>query len=119
MLPIEPPRALGGERNLALVGAILPIALVFVSAQTHNLILEFVLVLVALAFYGVWVGLINLAWRVDPWLSRTLPRFGGTPFLSWFLPQYKGYPHFIAAHSTGAVSDGERKAQRDREGFRR
>ena len=107
VLSVAPPRILQGERKFAILGAMFSaIFVIGLGAMTVGGPWFFPVVGFGFVVWFVWMAATSKAWQIDPQLSRTWPRF-------------HRYPHFIAAHSTGAVSDAKRKAERDREGFRR
>ena len=107
VLPIEPPRLLGGDRTLVIVGAMLSGSFTFALGAMALGGPYFVpIVVFGIVLWLGWVAAARRAWEIDPMLIRTWLRF-------------QRYPHFIAAHSTGAVPDSKRKALRAREGFRR
>lgn len=103
-MPITPQRLLGGERNLVIVGAAAGGLFVFqLAPRAHGSFLGvpllFIVSAVGVAFFLVWMTLVYLAWRIDPWLSKTLPRF-------------IALPHYLPAHSTGAASEFKRRVLR-------
>lgn len=103
-MSIAPPRLFGGERKLAIAGlGVSGFTCLFLASRvTGNLgFLPMQLVVFAsgLGFYAVWMGLLALTWRIDPWLSRTLPRF-------------LAHPKYMPAHSTTAASLVKRRALR-------
>ena len=107
VLSVTPPRVLSGERRFAILGAMFSAIFVLgFGAMAAGGPWFFPVVAFGFFVWFVWMAFAGKAWKIDPMLSRTWPRFNR-------------YPHFIAAHSTGAVPDSVRKAERAREGFRR
>jgi hypothetical protein len=101
-MSISPPRLFGGERNLAIAGfAVSGFTVLLLSPHvTGNfgfLPMSYVVTAAGIAFYFAWMGLLLVLWRIDPWLSRTLPRF-------------LSLPKFMPAHSTTAASSVLRRA---------
>lgn len=110
-MPITPQRLLGGERNLVIAGGAAGGLFVFqLAPRAHGSFLGvpllFVIAVAGVAFFLAWMALVYLAWRIDPWMSKTLPRFLKTP-------------HYLPAHSTGAASDFKRRVLRGKDHLRR
>ncbi len=105
-MSIAPARLLGGERRLTILGlAITGFTVLFLASRVSGNVgfvpMSFVVVAAGLAFYAVWMGLLLTIWRIDPWLSKTLPRF-------------LSHPKYMPAHSTGAASAEKRRALRSK-----
>lgn len=109
--PTDPPRLLGGERNLVILGAAAAVLFGFqvgphVSGSVLGLPPFVVVAACSLGFYFLWSAVVNVSWRIDPWMSRSLPRF-------------MSYPKFIPAHACGASSPGKRYTERQRSHLKR
>jgi hypothetical protein len=101
VMPITPQRLLGGERNLVIMGGAAAGMFVFqiaprMTGSFAGVPMLFVVVAIGIAFFFAWMGLVFMAWRIDPWMSKTLPRF-------------LSLPKYMPAHSTGAASDPKRR----------
>ena len=100
-MPITPQRLLGGERNLVIMGGAAAGMFVFQIAPRMTGSAFFMVVAIGIAFFFAWMGLVFTAWRIDPWMSKTLPRF-------------LSLPKYMPAHSTGAASDPKRRMIRSK-----
>jgi len=102
---IAPPKLFTGERHLGIAGfAVTGFVCMFLAPRVAGP-LQLIVFLSGIAFWLVWTALLAFLWHVDPWLSKTLPRF-------------LAYPKYMPSHSTTAASVRKRHALRSK-GFLR
>jgi hypothetical protein len=116
--PTEPPKILGGERNLVIMGAGAAALFGFmvapkVSGSFAGVPFFLVVMALALGFYLAWNLIAAICWRIDPWMLTHGWRMDGT------LPRFLKYPGHIPAHASGASSEGARYTEKRREHLKR